>query len=284
MKEGFELEAEGGEIVIQNTNGDYAVIPKNKVEYINKLLNDDCHGCIDEFVATLPTMSDYAQDGSVVGDPLTSASTPVQSTPPPPIQSITLSNIPDWEADYNRRKAEYNNNPRNNGIPTLGGDWRSPSVDERTGLIKYYESIPSNELRNDQLEAYQSILNNTYFVEGTPDPSGNFSRYIHAPTDIRKIYPTTSTNTPTPPQNTIPNSMLNQGTKRLTFNVTKADNPNAQASFQIAYTTPEEGLRLRKDFANIKTENDLKASPYYSYVGDDLTKIPTTPIDFSKIK
>lgn len=282
MKEGFELEAEGGEIVIRNTNGDYAVVPKNKVEHINKLLSDGCHGCIDEFVATLPTMADYAQNGSVVGDPLTTSSV---ATPPPPIQSATLSNISDWEADYNRRRSEYQNNPLNKGVPTLGGNWRMPSNEERLNLIKYYESLPTNTLRNDQLEEYQSLLNNTYFVENKPDQSGTFSRYIYAPTDIRKTYPTApATPTNTNPTNTVPNNMLNQGQKRLTFEVVKSDNPNASASFQIAYTTPEEGLRLRKDFANIKTEEDLKKSPYYSYVGDDYTKVPTTPIDFSKFK
>lgn len=287
MKKGFDLEAEGGEIVIRNSNGDYAVIPKNKVAHVNKLIEDDCHGCIDEFVATLPSMEDYAQEGTIVGDPLmpVSPSTPTQTTAPA-IQSATLSNLPDWETDYKRRREEYRNNPQNNGIPTLGGNWRTPSSDERLNLLKYYEAIPQNELRNDQLEEYQSLLNNTYFVGDKPEVGGNFSKYIYAPTDIRKTYSTTPT-TPTPPPttgNNIPNSMLNQGQKFVTLNVSKADNPNAQASFKIAYSSPEDALRIKKDFASIKTEADLKSSPYYQYVGDDYLKTPTTPIDFTKLQ
>ena len=284
MKKGFDLEAEGGEVVIRNSNGDYAVIPKNKVGYVTKLLEDDCHGCIDEYVATLPSMEDYAQDGTVVGDPLKPVDPPVPSqTTTPAIQSATLSNLPDWETDYKRRQQEYRNNPQNNGIPTLGGNWRAPSSDERLNLLKYYEAIPQNEIRNDQLEEYQSLLNNTYFVGDKPDTSGNFSKYIYAPTDIRKAYSTASTNPKPTTGNSVPNTMLSNKVNYATFKIAKDNNRNASASFQIAYRTPEEGARLQKDFANIKTEADLKKSPYYQYVGNDYIKKPTTPINFNDL-
>lgn len=281
MKKGFDLEAEGGEIVIRNTNGDYAVIPKNKVGHIQKLLDEECYGCIDEYVSTLPSMEDYAQEGTVVGDPLT----PSQSvTPPPPIQSATITDLTAWETDYNRRRAEYANNPKNKGVPTLGGNWRVPTSDERVNLIKYYESLPPNTIRNDQLEEYQSLLNNTYFVGDKAEVGGNFSKYIYAPTDIRQAYQTQATPpAQSAPTNAVPNTMLNQGQRFVTLNIAKSDNPNAMASFKIAYNSPEDAIRIKRDFANIKTEADLKKSPYYQYVGDDYTKTPTTPIDFTKL-
>ena len=59
------IEVEGGEIAIRNSNGDLAIIPKNKVNWVKQKLSDGCHGCIDSLVETLPIASQYAQDGSV---------------------------------------------------------------------------------------------------------------------------------------------------------------------------------------------------------------------------
>ena len=60
------IEVEGGEIAIENSNGDVAIIPKDKVAYVKKAIEDGCHGCVDSIVQGLPTMSGYAEDGTVI--------------------------------------------------------------------------------------------------------------------------------------------------------------------------------------------------------------------------
>ena len=59
------IEVEGGEIAIRNSNGDLAIIPKNKRNWVKQKLSENCHDCIDSLVETLPVASQYAQDGSV---------------------------------------------------------------------------------------------------------------------------------------------------------------------------------------------------------------------------
>lgn len=280
MKEGFELEAEGGEIVIRNTNGDYAVVPKNKVEHINKLLSDGCHGCIDEFVATLPTMADYAQNGSVVGDPFTEGN-PVSNNPPQTATNQATEIIPPTysQQEINRLRIQDQKSSFS----------KSGSGLDLTGAYLVTDPQEFQMLTADYSPAYAQTLR----VWKNPKTGATFEFGDTSLAPYRELMPqdpltqtqgVQSVDPITGKPNIVPNNMLNQGQKRLTFEVAKSDNPNASASFQIAYTTPEEGLRLRKDFANIKTEEDLKKSPYYSYVGDDYTKVPTTPIDFSKFK
>ncbi len=41
-------------MAIFSTKGIMAIIPKNKVNWVKKKLNEGCHECIDEFVKTLP--------------------------------------------------------------------------------------------------------------------------------------------------------------------------------------------------------------------------------------
>lgn len=59
------IEVEGGEIAIRNSNGDLAIIPKNKVNWVKQKLSEGCHDCIDSLVETLPVASQYAHDGSI---------------------------------------------------------------------------------------------------------------------------------------------------------------------------------------------------------------------------
>jgi hypothetical protein len=62
------VEAEGGELVIQNDAGDTAIIPKNKRQQALKMLEDGNHSGIDELVSNLPYKEDYAQDGTLIPD------------------------------------------------------------------------------------------------------------------------------------------------------------------------------------------------------------------------
>lgn len=63
------VEAEGSELVIRNENGDYAIIPKAKRKEVMKAIEDNCHDCVDSIVRSLPLMSDYAEDGTLIPDP-----------------------------------------------------------------------------------------------------------------------------------------------------------------------------------------------------------------------
>jgi len=60
------LEVEGGEMAISSSNGIMAIIPKNKVSWVRKKLEDGCHECIDSLIETLPSFdgdNQKAEDG-----------------------------------------------------------------------------------------------------------------------------------------------------------------------------------------------------------------------------
>ena len=58
------------ELVVRNTSGDYAVIPKEKrVEALSLMSENNNYG-LDELIAKLPKMGDYAEDGLIIGGDL----------------------------------------------------------------------------------------------------------------------------------------------------------------------------------------------------------------------
>lgn len=59
------LEVEGDEMAIFSTKGIMAIIPKNKVNWVKKKLNEGCHECIDEIVKGLPN---FDGDGQTAAD------------------------------------------------------------------------------------------------------------------------------------------------------------------------------------------------------------------------
>lgn len=63
------IEVEGGEIAIQNSHGDIAIIPIKDVDKVKEKIDTDCHDCLDEYVSSLPKMKDYAEDGSLIPSP-----------------------------------------------------------------------------------------------------------------------------------------------------------------------------------------------------------------------
>jgi len=62
----MKIEAEGSELVLKNSHGDIAIIPKKDRNKLIALLNNGCHSCIDNYIKNLPTQEDYAGDGTVV--------------------------------------------------------------------------------------------------------------------------------------------------------------------------------------------------------------------------
>ena len=58
------IEAEGGELILKNKAGDYVIIPKDRRSEVQALIKSKCNSCIDAIVNTLPSMSNYAPDGT----------------------------------------------------------------------------------------------------------------------------------------------------------------------------------------------------------------------------
>lgn len=68
-----QVEAEGRELVLRNSHGDMAIIPKKYRQEALDMIKEGCHGCLDNLISTLPKVSDYAKDGTVFGIPPSTA-------------------------------------------------------------------------------------------------------------------------------------------------------------------------------------------------------------------
>jgi len=53
------VEAEGKELVLRNTHGDMAIIPKKYRQEALDMIKEGCDGCLDNLISTLPKVSDY---------------------------------------------------------------------------------------------------------------------------------------------------------------------------------------------------------------------------------
>ena len=62
------IEAEGGEILIQSKEGHYAIIPAKHRQEVMDMVKDGCDDCVNAYIQTLPKDSDYAEDGSLLPD------------------------------------------------------------------------------------------------------------------------------------------------------------------------------------------------------------------------
>ena len=88
-----KIEAQGGEIITRNSYGDVAIIPRNLVKKYQAYMKAACDECIDELVASLPAMHQYAADGTVI----------------PQGKKVKVT-LPDGEqAEYSTDSVEYKN-------------------------------------------------------------------------------------------------------------------------------------------------------------------------------
>ena len=53
---------ENNEIILRNSHGDIAIIPKKYKQEVQDMVADGCHGCIDDFVSKLPRYDDLKED------------------------------------------------------------------------------------------------------------------------------------------------------------------------------------------------------------------------------
>jgi len=52
-----ELEVEGGELCLMNNKGNMCIIPKRRVAWVKKKLDEGCHTCLDAYIEKLPKIS-----------------------------------------------------------------------------------------------------------------------------------------------------------------------------------------------------------------------------------
>lgn len=65
MFRNIKVTAEHNELILENSHGDYAIIPVKNRDWVKKRIEEGCNHCIDELVSTLPKASNYAQNGSI---------------------------------------------------------------------------------------------------------------------------------------------------------------------------------------------------------------------------
>jgi len=51
------VEVEGGEIMVFSSSGSAAIIPKNRVAWVKKKLEEGCDTCLDHYISKLPKIS-----------------------------------------------------------------------------------------------------------------------------------------------------------------------------------------------------------------------------------
>jgi peptidoglycan hydrolase-like protein with peptidoglycan-binding domain len=96
MKKNFNVEAEGGELILSNKTGDHVIIPKNKRDEVKNLLKEKCFSCIDKIVNTLPIMEDYADDGTIIPN---NEDKKLMDTPKPVAQDNTRVVVPSFNEE-----------------------------------------------------------------------------------------------------------------------------------------------------------------------------------------
>ena len=96
MKQNINIEAEGQELILRNTNSDYVIIPKKYRTEVQGMIKDNCHGCIDSLVETLPIMADYAEDGSLYSEYLTDDDPPTKKPTKHPLDPNPDGSLPSY--------------------------------------------------------------------------------------------------------------------------------------------------------------------------------------------
>ena len=93
MDKNINIEAEGGELILSNENGDHVIIPKKDREMVQGKIKEECHSCLDDYIKTLPTMEKYAEDGSVIPSEPLGPVVPEETKKDVPLMSIAPENV-----------------------------------------------------------------------------------------------------------------------------------------------------------------------------------------------
>jgi hypothetical protein len=118
------IEVEGNEMAIFSSKGIMAIVPKNKVNWVKKKLNEGCHECIDSLVESLPSFDGKGQkaaDGVVLDtDPPPTA----EKDPPKRRDPNELFYEDETEPGTDTYVSQYSTNPVE--IVAERSEWRSP--------------------------------------------------------------------------------------------------------------------------------------------------------------
>ena len=95
MYKNIKVEAENLELILENSHGDKVIIPANKRNWVKQKLSEGCHGCIDSLVETLPVAADYAEDGSLYSEYLTT-DPPTKKTTQHPLDPNPDGSLPSY--------------------------------------------------------------------------------------------------------------------------------------------------------------------------------------------
>jgi len=96
----INVEAEGSELILKNSNGDYAIIPVKDRNRVKQLLNAKRYSEIDNYVSSLPKTADYASDGTLLLKPSEKIESPLTRSDPfnPYSGKVLKSRMPYKEA------------------------------------------------------------------------------------------------------------------------------------------------------------------------------------------
>ena len=129
------IEVEGDEMAIFSTTGIMAIVPKNKVNWVKKKLNEGCHECIDSFIETLPDFDNQgqkAEDGVVMDtDPPTTGESQDR------MKKRLLNKYPGMQDVYGSEGQNLNIIKDRGFIPKDYGYGDIEFIDPGTGLVSY---------------------------------------------------------------------------------------------------------------------------------------------------
>jgi len=163
MKNKINVEAEGSELILRNKAGDHVIIPKKYRREVQDMIAEGCHNCLDDLISTLPTMDDYAQDGSII--PMYNKDGRVNSLNKEPLEPLgdKMWTNPDTGVLYNediegaaQRQA---NDDYRNWVDYLGKSGERPEG--------FYDRYPTEEHWKDYYMKYHNI---------SPDEQLNWER------------------------------------------------------------------------------------------------------------
>lgn len=146
MNKKVNIEAEGGELIIKNEAGDMAIIPAKYRHEVNDMIKDNCFGCVDNLVSTLPIMNDYAEDGTLISADGPKKSKVYVLAERPPLKNY----FRDFEP-HQRDSHEYSSYITDE-VDNILGFQRANILQNRRRLI--------HQLRSENLEYQEAVKNN----------------------------------------------------------------------------------------------------------------------------
>jgi hypothetical protein len=159
----MKVNAESGEIVLQNTNGDTIIVPRTHREKVLKYIEEGNYKAIDDIAEGLPFMEDYADEGSLIVNELAKDPTPEEPISPVYTYGKYSSNKP-FEKDFKVTQE-------------LPADWGFGNQEEMQQRSTDWQNSYGLDIRG------ELVKNPPKFVSATKD---SYPRYQQAPNPYSK--------------------------------------------------------------------------------------------------